>query len=438
MELRIYKSNDSSPEYLGTLADDGSFTYATSYLDSPSARAISFSLPLRAEPYPEALAESYFRGLLPEGEALEKLAHASGYLSSDYLHLLATCGLDCVGDIVINPETFEQASYEPIELENDTPQHLAFADVQVRNYPMRHYIDGTSRLSLAGTQDKVGLFFHDEVGEDGSVCRTWYRPMGGAPSNVIVKYPGEELPELMINEQLCMEAACSCGLNCAKTELIHIGRGAITVERFDRTEPGTKIISGMVAPVRRHQEDFAQIFGRLPNSGDKYAELEGGTIKRIAAFLRENSASPARDIRAFARLCLFNYAIGNCDNHLKNVSVLYAKDWSTISLAPAYDLVSTTAYARFSTSMGARLGTTREIGDVTPQDLRLAAEDLGVTEAFLRKVAGELAVQVYPSFRRAAARLDAQGFDLASYISDNIEEEISSRVAVLAAFGRGE
>lgn len=437
MELRIYKSNDFSPELIGVLADDGSFTYAEAYLSGPAPRAVSFSLPLRSESYPEELASPYFKGLLPEGEALAKLAHLTGYRPTDYLRLLATCGLDCVGDIVINPEAFERASYEPVELEDETPYHLAFHNAEIAGIPMRHYIDGTSRLSLAGTQDKVGLLFCDEGTDDGGIRRLWYKPLGGAPSNAIVKYPNDELPELMVNEHLCMEAARGCGLNCAKTELIHFGRGALAVERFDRAEYGSKVISGLRAPLRRHQEDFGQIFGRLPNSGDKYAELEGGTIRAIAQFLQNESAAPALDVRELARVCLFNYAIGNCDNHLKNLSVLYAPDWSTVRLAPVYDLVSTTFYARFSTTMGMRIGRTREIGEVSAEDLRLMADDLGVTEGFLRKTAGEIADRLHPALGQAAKRLDEQEFDLAYYISDNIEEEISPRIEVLKAFSRG-
>ena len=433
MELRVYKSNDFSPELIGTLFDDGSFAYAPEYLANPAARAISFSLPLRPEPYAEAEAAPYFKGLLPEGAALAKLAHATGYRPTDYLQLLATCGLDCVGDIVINPEAFANAAYESLDADSEALLSGRRTVPPAYTQQAGMYVNGDSRLSLAGTQDKIGLY-RNYAAPDEESRRVWYRPVGGAPSNTIVKFPGEELPELMVNEQLVMVAARACGVSCAETELLPVGRGALAVRRFDRMEPGATRISGMLAPLRRHQEDFAQIFGRLPNGGEKYAELEGGTIRAISAFLRANSEAPALDVREFARVCLCNFAIGNCDNHLKNTSVLYAKDWGSLRLAPAYDLVSTTYYARFSTTMRMRMGTTREIGDVTPDDLRGVAEDLGVTEAFLRKVAGEVASRLVPGLRAEAARLEAHGFDFAYYLADNMEEEWAPRIEVLSAF----
>ena len=435
MDLRLYKSNDFTPEFIGILAEDGSFTYAEEYLANPDARPISFSLPLRPEPYPEELASPYFKGLLPEGKTLTKLARETGFRETDYLNLLALCGLDCVGDIVINPVAYDEAGYVPIA--EDEAAFLAGFRVVSPDAIRRvgSSINRESRLSLAGTQDKVGLYRDYDAHNEGRLA--WYRPVGGAPSNTIVKFPGEELPELMVNEQLCMAAARACGLTCAETELLPVGRGALAIRRFDRMEAGNTVISGLPAPLRRHQEDFAQIFGRLPNGSEKYAELEGGTIRAISGFLREHSAVPALDIREFARLCLINYAIGNCDNHLKNTSVLYDRRWASIRLAPAYDLVSTTFYARFSTTMGMRLGSTREIGDVAIGDVSGLAEDLGVTVAFLRRTAGEIAKGLMPALQKEASRLDARGFGDALYLADNMQEEMAPRLEVLSSFAAG-
>ena len=41
---------------------------------------------------------------------------------------------------------------------------------------------------------------------------------------------------------------------------------------------------------------------------------------------------------------MFNYLIGNTDNHIKNLSLLYSEDLKSIRLAPAYDIVSTVIY----------------------------------------------------------------------------------------------
>lgn len=116
MGLKIYREiepalSGAGPEGLrliGTLEKDGSFAYSESYLCWEDARALSFSLPLREKPYPEAEAVAYFTGLLPEGRALASLATRLGRSEDDYLGLLGSCGLDCVGDIIICPGEYAE------------------------------------------------------------------------------------------------------------------------------------------------------------------------------------------------------------------------------------------------------------------------------------------------------------------------------------------
>ncbi|MFR7670440.1 MAG: HipA domain-containing protein [Collinsella sp.] len=41
---------------------------------------------------------------------------------------------------------------------------------------------------------------------------------------------------------------------------------------------------------------------------------------------------------------LFDYAVGNCDNHLKNWSLVWDESWKQVRLAPLYDVLCTTVY----------------------------------------------------------------------------------------------
>ena len=38
---------------------------------------------------------------------------------------------------------------------------------------------------------------------------------------------------------------------------------------------------------------------------------------------------------------VYDYIIGNSDNHIKNLSLLYSEDLKKIRLAPLYDVIST-------------------------------------------------------------------------------------------------
>lgn len=58
----------------GTLTEDNgkyTFCYDTAYLASPSAVAISLTLPLQKEPYSSPILFPFFDGLIPEGWLLD-------------------------------------------------------------------------------------------------------------------------------------------------------------------------------------------------------------------------------------------------------------------------------------------------------------------------------------------------------------------------------
>ena len=422
MAVNVYREVASGLQLVGVLdggrRDDASFRYEEEYLASPDARAISLSLPLRRGAYGPKETMPYFDGLLPEGPSRTKLAAELGCREEDYPALLARCGLDCIGDAIIDPEAFlERRAYEPTTLE----------DVAARSLHARGVagMQKTSRLSIAGVQSKTGLFHDDSA----AIGERWFVPVGGAPSNYIVKFANEELHDLIELEYLCLAAARACGIEAAFAELLFPERPLLCVKRFDRLGNSESLVSGLRAPERRHQEDLAQAFGI--SSGSKYAELEPSTAHAIANLLVDRSAAPALDIASFARISLFNYVIGNCDNHLKNFSLLYSRDWSTVRLAPAYDLTSTARYAGFSTEMGMRLGSARDINEVAPSDIIAFAQQIGIAQSAIRRMASEISAEVVRAFEVAASHLSENGFVDALYLFDELEEELAPRLEVL-------
>lgn len=420
--MRIYREVADGLQLVGELGgsrrDDAFFRYDEEYLDSPLARSISFSLPLAQEPYGAQRTRPYFDGLLPEGPSRARLAAEAGCREEDYPELLACCGLDCIGDVVINPEAFSgERAYNPI----------ALRDIALKSGRKRGAAEmqRASRLSIAGVQNKVGLFHDDSLDFD----EGWFSPVGGAPSNYIVKFANNQLPDLIELEYLCLAAAHDCGVNAAFAELVFPDRPLLCVKRFDRLVESGTFIGRLRAPVRQHQEDMAQAFAISP--GSKYAEIEPSTTSAIVAFLADHSSAPALDIAAFARMSLFNYVIGNCDNHLKNFSLLYSPDWSAVRLAPAYDLTSTTHYAGFSTEMGMKLGATREIEAVEAADILAFTQQAGIAPNAIRRMAKEISTGVLQSFKTAATHLSDNGFADALYLFDELEEEFRPRIKVL-------
>lgn len=177
----------------------------------------------------------------------------------------------------------------------------------------------------------------------------------------------------------------------------------------------SEVINGQVAPLRQHQEDITQAFGIMPEA--KYRQLEPSTVTVLANFFRNSSANPAQDIANLTRLLLFNYLIGNCDNHLKNISILYSFDWKSFQMAPAYDLVSTTYFARFSSTMGMAIGNHLDIREVTPEDFHIMAERIGINMRLIRNMVKEFQQRATAALNTEGNLLSEQGFRASSLYS---------------------
>lgn len=70
-------------------------------MKNPNAIPLSLSLPLRVEPFTAREFRPYFEGLSAEGDARRSLAATLGVREDDYLAILAACGKDCIGDVLV-------------------------------------------------------------------------------------------------------------------------------------------------------------------------------------------------------------------------------------------------------------------------------------------------------------------------------------------------
>lgn len=414
MRLDVYRLQTSIPLLVGTIdGDTRSFSYASSYLLSPGPLPLSRSLPLCEETFAEERCRPYFEGLIPEGEARATLAAELGLDANDYLAMLEACGRDCIGDVLIRREgddaASEQPSYEPLRGEAllamfSTPEGVARENA-------------SSRLSLAGTQDKAGL------AERPDAPGAWLRPHGLAASTHILKTSYlRDVPEL---EFVCMRAARACGVRVAEVSLHSYGRPVVAVRRFDRR---VSIDGGRLVVGRLHQEDLAQALGVLPAS--KYAELRGGSLRTTSSLIRSASSRPIEDIRLLAELACFNYLVGNCDAHLKNLSLVWDEDG--MRLSPGYDLVSTTYFPRFKRELAMELGGQRDIDAVGPGNFRLLAEELGITERSLKEICARLTEVAPSSIMRAGEEADA--LESTAMIAEDLLEDMAPRLNVLRQF----
>lgn len=77
------------------------FVYDLSYLNTQNAKAVSLTLPLRAEPYTSRTLFPFFDGLIPEGWLLEIVSRNWKIDQKDRFGLLMVACHDCVGSVRI-------------------------------------------------------------------------------------------------------------------------------------------------------------------------------------------------------------------------------------------------------------------------------------------------------------------------------------------------
>ena len=99
-QARIYRKD----MFAGLLTEDGgeyTFKYDESYLASPSAEAISLTLPLQDAVYRSPVLFPFFDGLIPEGWLLD-IAEKSWKLNPrDRMGLLLSCCRKCIGAVSV-------------------------------------------------------------------------------------------------------------------------------------------------------------------------------------------------------------------------------------------------------------------------------------------------------------------------------------------------
>lgn len=424
--LQISLCEEEALVPVGTIKTDriGSpvFRYLSEYVDDSAAIPLSQSLPLSSNTYDEAQLCPYFEGLLAEGSAREALAAELHVRETNYLAILARCGHDCIGDVVIedgNDHNSQTANeYEAVNDEQLIRYFKSLPDMTRENIG--------SRLSLAGAQSKIGLA---RMPGNGPMSRGWLKPHRLAASTHILKTcPIEKLIGL---EFLCMKAAKECGIEVPEVALLDFGRPVLAVERFDRN---VTVLQPELHVARLHQEDFAQAFGIT--SASKYAELQGGSIAAIARWIRARASKPAEGLSQFAKVVCFNYLVGNCDAHLKNFSIMYhnGRKGAAYSLSPAYGLVSTSFFDRFGKDMAMAIGDARDIRDVLPNDFALLAGNLGITANYLKSIAAPIVGTIGTAIRKAGDETLCPSQEFIPYLANDPQEDIAPRLSILEEF----
>lgn len=79
------------------------YTYTSEYVKSFSNQFITFTLPVRKEPYKSNRLFPFFEGLIPEGWLLNIASKSWKINPNDRMGLLLACCQNCIGAVSVQP-----------------------------------------------------------------------------------------------------------------------------------------------------------------------------------------------------------------------------------------------------------------------------------------------------------------------------------------------
>lgn len=405
MGYKIYIEQNGERRYVGIIDNKketgAEFQYDAAYCNS--GKAISVSLPLQEEPFDTRTTKCFFDGLLPEGFTRRSVARWMHVDEDEYLKILAGLGKECLGALQIIDEKEQVATetgYRRLTL--DEVKALA-AEGATKSTEL---VVG-SHLSLTGASGKTGLYYNPRN-------QSWYQPIGTAASTHIVKQSHVRLQNIVENEQLMLRTAEELGLNTVSSQIVRVGENndsgiMLATKRYDRDlENGKYKISGLVCPLRLHQEDFAQAL-RI-TSAEKYEPEGERYLQRIFSLVRNVCSEPLKDQIQLLDILILDFLIGNTDNHIKNMALIYSCDLCQCHLAPAYDLVSTMLYKESTSEMSISVAGERDWKKISRKTFIDAASEIGISSKVIAGEYDRLAHQLPEALEKASSALEREGY----------------------------
>lgn len=294
--------------------------YAFNYQSAARDREVSLTMPIRAESYASSTLPAPFAMNRPEGwlyrQIIERMAR---HERIDDMRLLAIVGGNQIGRL----------SYAPPGTQRPAPRAQIGLTALLQREPTQALFDFLVEVyfesGISGVQPKVLIPDADRPASKATL----------AHADLIVKSGGPEFPGLTQNEFLCMDAARRAGLNVPPFWLSDDG-GLFVMARFD-LQHGQRL--GF--------EDMSVLMNKSPDPHGHY-KYEGSyeNITRvIRAYCRDGEA--IRSSQRFFEYLALCVMVRNGDAHLKNFGLLYEHPTAATSptLAPLYDVVTTTIYA---------------------------------------------------------------------------------------------
>ncbi|WP_394229286.1 HipA domain-containing protein [Shewanella colwelliana] len=375
--------------------DPDTETFAVNYTDKwqQNGFPISPMIPLDGSGRSNQIA-MFLANLLPENKGLDYLVESLGVSRGNTFALIRGIGLDTAGAIAFAPQG--------VLLPANSFREISDAEVIKRledpdSWPMEVW-DGKPRLSVAGVQSKLNLFYNGEA---------FGFAEGALSSTHILKF--EKHQHLVINEFLTMRLAKTISMNVANVDISYFGEyKALSVERFDR-----RYLPAEHKVLRRHIIDSCQTLGFSVNkkyernfgTGRDVKDIrEGVSFARLFS-LASQCANPAAAKQDMLQWALFNLLSGNADAHGKNYSFFMTPEG--LVPTPWYDLVCVALYDDFEQELAMAIDDEFDPNKIYAYQLAAFIDEIGLPRALLVNNLTQMATKITQTIDEVIAMLPA-------------------------------
>lgn len=356
-----------------SLDDSFSFHYERGWVGAEGAYSISPHIPMLGQGAPSGTVRRFLENLLPEGRALDVVATTFQVARNNLYGLLRQLGQETAGALSFlteNPQapptTRREITRTELEQRLNERAEIPFA-----------VWDGRVRMAIAGYQDKLSVYI-----DDGRM----YLVEGELASTHILKPEpvGNRLPMLVANEHYCMSLGRRLELPVAPVSILRAPAPVLVVERFDRVREAERvrrlhIVDGCQALNVPAAYKYERNFG----SGRDVRNIRDGVSFERLLSVAEYTVEKAATRMGLLRWAIFQYLIGNCDAHGKNIS-FFCKP-AGLSLAPHYDLVCAVQYSGLDHELAMAFGDEFELENIRPFDWAVFAERTRLPRALLAR-----------------------------------------------------
>ncbi len=345
---------------------------------------ISLTMPVRAKGYVHSKLPPVFEMHLPEGYLLSLIKKQFSKLTeTDDFGLLCLLSPSIRGRLNYG---FSTGSESPLVLDDLLhSQYPDLFDELVSRFALRSPLSGVQPKVLVQVENKATLKLDD----------------------YIVKAWGHDYPQLALNEFFCMLVVKEAGINVPEFYLSD-DETLFVMKRFDITESGRFLGFEDMCVLQAKQRD------------DKYSGSYELVAKTIKLFTSPDSRMAS--LQQYFKMVVLNNRLQNGDAHLKNFGLIY-EDVASIRLAPAYDVVCTTAYVKNDiaalTLLGSKKWWSREFL------IRFGVESCDLTNKQARSLYEECQAALDLVHQKVQARLE--------YEKEPIKRHVLSHLAMLMA-----